>query len=199
MRRFLVLSCLLLTPALLFGQTDRHFAAARLAQVAQRSVFLHGYLHGYEEGFHQADFDLQMGRIARGEYLRDGSPTGYYRQFGSRHMYNAGYHAGFGVGYSDGAAGRAFRAVDTVLANGEIDAAVNPALFDDGIRAGYIAGQHRGLDDARSQRSAAPSPTCPAAAGQNQEQFCGAYKRGFGMGYADGYLNQAKPTTEAKK
>src|SRR5689334_17579597 len=96
----LLLSCLVVTPGLLSAQkNDPHFETKKIANTAKRSAFVHGYLHGYEEGFHPADFDLQMGHISRGDYTRDGSPSGYERQFGSKKMYDSGYHNGFEVGY----------------------------------------------------------------------------------------------------
>jgi hypothetical protein len=204
-RRFvLLLSCLLFSPLLLTAQrSDAHFLSTRIAPVVQRSAFVHGYLHGYEEGFHQADFDLQMGRISRGEYTRDAAPTGFRREFGSKHMFNDGFHNGFQVGYADGASGRRFRAIETVLVatgNTESENAGQPGTYDEGIRSGYAAGQHQGLDDARRQAPSKPSPACPINSGRTKEAFCSAYASGYEMGYSDGFTNQAKTTlAEAAK
>ncbi len=205
MRRLvLLLTCLVVSPGLLFAQksTDAHFQTERISTAVKRSAFVHGYLHGYEEGFHQADFDLQMGHISRGEYSRDGSPSGYRHQFGSKHMFDAGFHNGFEVGYADGAAGRSFRAFTTVESataiNLENDAKWD-GTYDEGMMSGYVAGQHQGLADARSQVQAHPSPACPVNSGKQQTEFCGAYTSGYNIGYSDGFTNQAKTTVAEKQ
>lgn len=200
----LLLSCLVVTPGLLFAQrNDPHFATQRIAPTAKRSAFVHGYLHGYEEGFHQADFDLQMGHVSRGEYTRDASPSGYKHQFGSKHMYDAGFHNGFAVGYADGAAGRSFRALSTVEAATTTPANGNEAkwdgIYDEGIMSGYVAGQHQGLTDARSQVQAHPSPSCPVNSGKQQTEYCGAYVSGYNIGYSDGFTNQTKTTVAERR
>ncbi len=171
--------------------------------MARRSAFVHGYLHGYEEGFHQADFDLQMGRVARGESSRDATPFGYKRDFGSKQMFNGGFREGFRVGYADGVSGRNFRAVDTVMAAlgaSEAPSTTSNGTFDEGVHSGYLAGQHQGLDDARRQVAAEATPVCPVNSGKLQQEFCSAYASGYQMGYADGFTNQAKSTlAEAKQ
>jgi hypothetical protein len=202
-RLILLLSCLAVSPGVVKAQSsDPHFETPRLTVAAHHSPFVHGYLHGYEEGFHQGDFDLHMGRIARGEYARNTSPVGYRKQFGSRQMYVSGYHEGFDVGYADAAAGRSFRAVDNVAAateNEHLDGKPS-GVFDEGIRSGYVAGQHQGLDDARRQIESHPAPACPVNSGRSIQEYCGAYASGYGMGYSDGFVNQAKTTVaEAKK
>jgi hypothetical protein len=196
-----ILTCLALSPALLAAQDlDPHFEAPRIAPVAHRSAFLHGYLHGYEEGFHQGDFDLQMGRFEHGDYVANGSPKGYRRDFGPKQMYKSGFHEGFAVGYSDAAAGRSFRAIQNVIAATSTAAAdevkVETSGYDGGMRLGYLAGQHQGLADARRELQAHPSPACPVGGGQ--ADFCTAYAEGFQMGYSDGFANQAKTTLAAK-
>ena len=202
MRRLLVLlSCLAASPALLFAQkNDPHFMTPRIAPVAQRSAFVHGYLHGYEEGFHQADFDLQMGRIAHGQFTHDPSPTGYRKQFGPRQMYESGYHNGFRVGYADAAAGRSFRALQNVEAGfSDQTSPATGATLEEGVQSGYLAGQHQGLEDARRQVESHPAPACPVSSGKTQQEFCSAYASGYGMGYSDGYTNQTKTTVAEAK
>ena len=169
--------------------------------MTHRSTFLHGYLHGYEEGFHQGDFDLQMGRIERGEFNADGSPRGYRKEFGSKAMYKAGFHQGFAVGYADAAAGRRFRALEnvtTAFTAGSAGTNVVSAAFDRGVQSGYVAGQHQGLADARRDLRAQPSPACPGHPGAEQVGFCSAYTEGFQLGYADGFTNQARTTLAEK-
>ena len=199
MRRLvLLLSCLMVSPSLISAQqhADPHFLTPRIAPTVQRSAFVHGYLHGYEEGFHEADFDLHMGRITHGNYSPEHAPSGYRRQFGSKQMFDSGYHEGFRVGYADGAAGRSFRAFQNVVtavpAPGDLNPEGGVGAFDEGVRAGYVAGQHQGLDDARHRRDSNPSPACPVGGGRLQQDFCAAYASGYAMGYSDGFVNQSK-------
>jgi len=207
-RLVLLLSCLLVTQGLLIAQkNDPHYATERIAPTVKRSAFVHGYLHGYEEGFHQADFDLQMGHISRGDYTRDASPTGYHKQFGSKHMYQTGYRKGFEVGYADAAVGRSFRAfgmVATLMAGSTMTGSTAEAsnydgVYDEGVMSGYIAGQHQGLNDARQQVQSRPSPACPVNEGKQQQDYCAAYASGYQLGYSDGFTNQAKTTVAEKR
>ena len=195
-------SLLVLFPLLAAAQErDPHFLTRRLAASAHRSSFIHGYLHGYEEGFHEADFDLHMGRIARGDFSHSHGSVGYRKQFGPKRLFDAGFHEGFRVGYADAAFGRSFRAVENVEAAtgaGAEEARENPA-YDEGVRLGYIAGQHQGLADARSQHESNPSPACPLTSGQSKQEFCAAYVSGFGIGYSDGFVNQTKTVVAAAK
>ena len=201
--RFLGLffSFLLLSPLLATAQkTDAHFLATRIAPAAHRSTFIHGYLHGYEEGFHEADFDLHMGRIARGEYAHDPKPTGYHKQFGPKPMFEAGFHQGFRVGYADAAAGRSFRAIQNVATASAAMSDTGETLpYDEGVRMGYAAGQHQGLDDARGQHETNPSPACPVTNDGTKQEFCAAYARGYAMGYSDGFVNQTRTVVAEAK
>ena len=199
-----LLSLLLLFPSLALAQEkDPHFLTPRLATPAHRSAFIHGYMHGYEEGFHEADFDLHMGRISRGDFGRDHGSVGYHKQFGPKRMFDSGFHEGFRVGYSDAAMGRSFRAIENVIAAtggaAATETATESSAFDQGARLGYLAGQHQGLADARSQHEANPSPACPVSDGKSKEEFCAAYSSGFGIGYADGFVNQTKTVVAAAK
>jgi len=195
-------SLLLLCPLLATAQSkDAHFLTPKIAPAAHRSTFLHGYLHGYEEGFHDADFDLHMGRIARGEYGHDPKPSGYHKQFGPKSMFDSGYHEGFRVGYADAAAGRSFRAIQNVAA-ADADSSTDVAAtlpYDEAVRQGYIAGQHQGLNDARGQHESHPSPACPVTDGATKQAFCTAYASGYGIGYSDGFINQAKTVVAEAK
>lgn len=203
MRKTIVLlCCVALTPALLTAQDgDPHFDCTLIAPIAHRSTFLHGYLHGYEEGFHQGDFDLQMGRISRGDNNADASPKGYKKEFGPKAMYKTGFHEGFAVGYADAAGGRRFRAVQnvlTVVAANPAEGPIQPAAYDLGMRTGYVAGQHQGLADARRELPSKPTGTCPAQTNTTHAGFCAAYVEGFQLGYSDGFTNQAKTTLAQK-
>lgn len=203
MRKFvLLLSSLALVPiAITAQQPDRHFVTPSIAAIAHESTFLHGYLHGYEEGFHQGDFDLQMGRIENGDNRRSDAPKGYEKQFGPKQMFFAGYKEGFSVGYADAADERRFRAFDNVLraAASEATEPSSAAMFDEGVRQGYLAGQHQGLNDARRDAQAQPSVACPTTPTNQGQEFCSAFTSGYQLGYADGFANQAKTTTMAEK
>jgi len=203
-RAIFLLSCLVVIPGLMSAQqADPHYDTPRLAPTAHRSTFIHGYLHGYEEGFHEADFDLHMGRIARGDYTHQRTPSGYKKQFGPKRVFESGFGEGFRVGYADAAAGRSFRAVgnvETATASQDAQDVRQSGTYDEGVRLGYMAGQHQGLDDARSQHQAKPSPACPVNSGQSQQEFCAAYNGGYEIGYSDGFVNQNRTTVaEAKK
>lgn len=182
-------------------EKDLHYLTPKLATSAHRSAFIHGYLHGYEEGFHEADFDVHMGRIARGDFARDHSSVGYRKHFGPKRMFDSGFHEGFRVGYADAATGRSFRAVQNVEAAGSVvtEEARESAIYDEGARLGYLAGQVQGLADARGQHESKPSPACPVSSGKNKDEFCSAYASGFGIGYADGFVNQTKTVVAAAK
>jgi hypothetical protein len=187
------ISFLLLFPLLTAAQErDPHFLTPRIAPTAHKSTFIHGYLHGYEEGFHEADFDLHLGRPLRA----DERPklAGYRHEFGAKKMYESGFREGYRVGYADAATGRNFRAIQNVVDAREADDSsdVRESLpYDEAVRMGYVAGQKQGLNDARGQHEASPSPSCPVS-GNGKQEFCPAYARGFGIGYADGFANQTK-------
>ena len=204
MRKFaVIIACFVLCPVLVIAQDrDTHFDTPQLAPIAHHSTFVHGYLHGYEEGFHQGDFDLQMGRVGRGDYGEKCSTKGYHKEFGPKAMYASGFQQGFAVGYADAATGRNFRAVQNVVgataAATVIPGKSDGAGFDRGMMSGYIAGQHQGLDDARRELQAQPSPACPVRNGTSEPVFCAAYAQGFQMGYSDGFANQAKTTLAEK-
>jgi len=117
-RLFAVVAALLFFPGAAISvraQTpDPHYASPRIAPLVRQSTFVHGYLHGYEEGFSMADLDMQMAREPGDPSRRKQArkATGYRAEFGSRASFDAGYKQGLRVGYADGMAGRAFRAVD---------------------------------------------------------------------------------------
>lgn len=204
MRKLVViLTCFVLFPILAISQNrDPHFDTPQLAPIVRQSTFVHGYLHGYEEGFHLGDFDLQMGKIERGEYGVKCPTKGYRKDFGPKPMYESGFQQGFAVGYADAASGRSFRAIENVVAATAPATAASgtreSAGFDRGMMFGYLAGQHQGLDDARRESRAQPSPSCPIRNGNSEPVFCAAFAQGFQIGYSDGFVNQAKTTLAAK-
>ena len=107
---------------------DPHYASPRIAPLVRQSAFVHGYLHGYEEGFSIADLDLQMGRAPRNPgKMREARAAFRYRsEFGPRGSFEAGFHQGLRVGYADGMAGRAFRAVDQIQRVMQLEADARP-------------------------------------------------------------------------
>lgn len=209
-RSALLAAALLTTAAIASAQTkapDRHYAASRTSAITHKSVFVHGYLHGYEEGFHLADLDIQMGRGVRdiGKCKEARELAGYRSEFGNKNAFESGYREGVRVGYGDGIAGRAFRAVgelETISATALVAAEGRPdASFDQGFAAGYAAGQRQGLQDGRRDETFTPPlPACPPQpAKANQQTFCAAYIGGYRVGYADGFTNVARHgTTQAE-
>ncbi len=167
-----------------------------------KSAFAHGYMHGYEQGFHAADLDFQMARQPRDPagIKAFKEVSGYRDQFGDKRFFVNGYREGFRVGYADSFRGARFRAVGELraaalgLATGG-DPRPNQQ-FDAGISAGYSTGRREGLQDGRDGAAFRDlavychgrvyHPFQPSA-----DEFCSGYGRGFRMGYADGYVNQA--------
>ncbi len=191
---------------------DPHLSTDRARALYNKSAFLHGYMHGYEEGFHCADLDLQMARGFRDvrasrQYKK---PSGYHSSFGDKHLFEAGYRKGLFVGYTDGYAGRNFRAVALVRqAAGDLldkdDPQLKPdKIFDDGLLKGYESGQNRGLQDGRAEVGfRSPAADCdvpiPGSSSRFQGEFCDAFRRGYLIGYSDGYTNQQQTPAYARK
>ncbi|HXZ81641.1 MAG TPA: hypothetical protein VEG30_17060 [Terriglobales bacterium] len=207
----LLLTFAFVSAAMAFGQLqgDAHVTLDRASAFLQKSAFAHGYMHGYEEGFHVADSDLQMYRDFREvksmEKFR--KCIGYRPEYGERHMFDSGYHEGFRVGYFDGYAGRRFRAVEGVRrAAGDLldhqQMNFHPShSFDEAVMAGYLTGRTQGLQDGReasSYRSVAGncSSILDARHAGAGPEYCEAFRRGYQIGYGDGYTNQRPPSSE---
>jgi hypothetical protein len=182
---------------------DSHYLAPRTQAMARQSVFVHGYLHGYEEGFHLADLDIQMGRGVRDiNRCKDARQAdGYRHEFGDKHFFQVGYREGLRVGYGDGAAGRAFRAVDEIeaISTASLDGVTSPGrVFDQGFSLGYSTGQRQGVEDGRRDSSFTPPlPACPPQSPRSADAgtFCSAYVGGYRVGYSDGFTNVARQAT----
>ncbi|HMK28956.1 MAG TPA: hypothetical protein VK473_04665 [Terriglobales bacterium] len=191
-------------------QGDAHVTTDRASAFLQQSAFAHGYMHGYEEGFHVADSDLQMYRDFRdvkamGKYRK---ALGYRAEYGDHHRFEFGYREGFRVGYFDGYAGRRFRAVEEVRrAAGDLldrhDGNHRPAYtFDEAVMSGYLSGRSQGLHDGREASGYRPAAgDCKSAIGSlhasdGTPEYCDAFRRGYQIGYADGYTNQRPPARE---
>jgi hypothetical protein len=164
-----------------------------------KSVFAHGYMHGYEQGFHNGDLDLQMGRTYRDAKVQQEykKPLGYQNVFGDKHLYEAGYRAGFLVGYTDCFAGRNFRAVQLLNLATRTQIGKEPVHFDRdfdfAFRQGYESGQKQGLADGRIAEISRPDPlNCQVQTGRDAipSNYCDAFRDGYQLGYSDGYANQ---------
>jgi len=178
---------------------EHHLNEAGSRVLFARSAFAHGYRHGYEEGYHLGNIDINMGRPLRTRSSQfHGLSTGYASRFGSRKSFESGFTQGVKAGYSDGYAGRLFRAVDTLrLVAASLSEAAAPAdpnnmYFDQGFSFGY----KQGLDPGQSSKVAASVPdprfaNCrqfspPAEKDEPARQsFCEGYERGQTLGHAD--------------
>jgi hypothetical protein len=183
---------------------DSHFADQAAGPLYRKSAFAHGYIHGYEDGYRAGDRDLQMGRERRGlENDRELPPakSAHRAEFGRRQDFLAGYREGYRVAYGDSYAGRPFRAVAAgrAIAHGlpqvQPDAAPS-RTFDSGFIAGYTKGRKSGLEDARLGAHFQPlSDGCAgqqllSEASRHSGDYCEGLKRGYILGYGDGYANQ---------
>lgn len=167
-----------------------------------RSAFAHGYRHGYEAGYHEGNIDINMARPARKSIkLFKGLSLGYESSFGPKKSFSAGFELGLKAGYSDGYAGRMFRAVDGLravagsLKEGPDHADANNINFDRGITVGYKEGfaqSHSAGGSSRAAATSVESVKCVYAANQNEAEaetsYCDGYRRGFVLGHTDGLV-----------
>ncbi|HEV2963286.1 MAG TPA: hypothetical protein VG649_15765 [Candidatus Angelobacter sp.] len=180
---------------------ERHLNEAGCNVLFARSAFAHGYRHGYEEGYHLGNIDINMGRPLRTRSAQfHGLSTGYASQFGPRKSFESGFAEGVKAGYSDGYAGRVFRAVDTLrLVAASLSEAAAPAgpsnmYFDQGFSFGY----KQGLDPGQNSKVATSVPgprfaSCsqfsplPEKDELARQSFCEGYERGQTLGHADAF------------
>jgi hypothetical protein len=202
--RWLSLFGFVLIPHLLTAQGDDwHLSPTGAPGFFLRSTFAHGYMHGYEEGFHNGDLDLQMGRVYREAKVQDKfkKPCGYRSGFGDRNTFDFGYKKGYMVGYTDAYSGRDFRAFQLVEQGrseaGEAAGAKADRAFDHAFSIGYEIGQTQGLRDGRSTSAIASltPASCASTSGIAPDgELCGAFQKGYRLGYSDGYTNQRVDT-----
>lgn len=202
MARFALSLCLGAALALSAQAQDLHLQETGSAVVLSHSTFAHGYRHGYEEGYHVGNTDITLGTMPRAKLTElHGLKLGYSRQFGSRHVFEKGFHAGLKAGYNDGYLGRTFRAVDSLRSVADsLDESRPPAdpkfeQFDEGFLSGYHDGLERGGSD---QSTAAQvdfhSVDCFNIHPDKQrdlsarKSYCEGYRRGFAVGHADGFV-----------
>lgn len=198
--RLLFAGLLFVCTTVLLAQ-DHHLSIGSTSNLYARSTFAHGYIHGYEQGFHCGDLDLQLGRDPHDPSSIPSfkKPFAAYRlNQNSRALFKSGYQDGFLAGYSDAVHGLAFRAVDALrhVADGLAIATQSPLIFDEGFRDGYEAGRRQGANDGREV--AVSNPINPPCLGLPVD-YCDAFRRGFELGYGDGYHNQfVSPVPAAK-
>jgi len=198
LRASLLPKCLLLLCVTWAQGQENHLSEPGSGAIYSRSAFAHGYRHGYEEGYHVGNLDINMGRPIRTKKTRfQGMTSGYSSEFGSKKLFEVGFHAGATAGYADGYSGRVFRAVDS-LRNIAEDLVESPSantantFFDQGLAAGY----RDGFDPNNTgTRSAMPldfrAMGCPELATEKptdsvaEGSYCEGYRRGFVLGHAD--------------
>jgi hypothetical protein len=175
---------------------DMHYADISGA-LCRASSFAHGFLHGYEDGFHEADQNVQLGRIYRMPGLgKEMAPThpSFTPDGVHRELFMRGYRAGFEDGYSDSVSGREFRAVEYLrsVAGGVTPVHMN-RIFDGGFADGFKAGV--GSEHAMTIDYVAGY--CRGVQKQDPEQYCAGYSRGFEVGFASSHTAPAGTTTTA--
>ncbi|HSK43613.1 MAG TPA: hypothetical protein VLA83_06975 [Candidatus Binatia bacterium] len=200
MARLLLTFLLVAGVAVTARSQDIHLSESGSAVVLSHSAFAHGYRHGYEEGYHVGNADISLGSPQRRK-IKDfrGLKTGYFPQFGPRHVFERGFVAGLKAGYGDGYSGRLFRAIDTLRSVSASLEDTHPVTdlrfthFDEGFLSGYNEGFDRGASD---QSSTAQVDFhfvgCTNFQKQHdlpgEESYCEGYRRGFALGHADGFL-----------
>ena len=181
------------------SEPERHMNEAGSNVLFARSTFAHGYRHGYEEGYHAGNVDINMGRPAHTRLSQlHGLSLGYAPQFGPRKSFEAGFREGLKAGYSDGYAGRVFRAVDTLrlvaasLTEAPVPADPRNMYFDQGFSSGYNDGvrpvQSDGASASNSDSRFVNCGQLPSAAEKDQaarQSFCQGYERGRLLGHVD--------------
>ncbi len=181
-------------PAMLPESPERHMSEGGSSVLFARSAFAHGYRHGYEEGYGLGNIDINMGRTFRTRSAQfHGLSSGYSSRFGQRKSFDAGFAEGVRAGYSDGYAGKAFRAVDTLrmvaasLPNNANSSDPGNLYFDQGFASGYSQGLHPAQNASTS--SIANCSQYSAAAGKEdpliRQNFCEGHERGQILGQAD--------------
>jgi hypothetical protein len=149
----LVVLAFSLSPIAVMAQqhTDPHLTEPGTAVLVARSAFAHGYRHGYEAGYHLGNIDANMARPQKAKLASSRKISiGYQPDYGSRHSFERGFHSGLKAGYSDGYAGRNFRAIAefrslSASLNGKAESGTDDRPFDSGVLAGYTQGLDHSL------------------------------------------------------
>ena len=180
-----------------------------------RSAFAHGYRHGYEAGYHEGNIDINMARHARTTFKQfKGLPMGYEQTFGPKKSFELGFALGLKAGYSDGYAGKTFRAIESLrmaaasLPDKAARSDPRNVYFDRGVTLGYQDGVAQGQSADRNSAmlgvelksvpcSFHPSNKKDAGA---ESSYCDGYRRGFLLGHGDGLaLGRGQGLLEASK
>lgn len=197
--RFLLMFCLAAVLVVPASAEDLHLHETGSSAVFARSAFAHGYRHGYEEGYHLGNSDINMGSEHRTSFKKvHGLKLGYSSQFGSRSVFEKGFHAGLRIGYHDGYSGHSFRAIGTLgslAASLEKDhSSADPKFvyFDQGFFAGYNDGiEHGGHSQPSTAKVDFRAVGCsnfhPAKQSDQpaKTSYCEGYQRGFALGAGD--------------
>jgi hypothetical protein len=172
---------------------DMHYAD-QAGPLCRASSFAHGFLHGYEEGFHEADQNVQLGRIYRTPALAKSTPPTHVPvpQGADRKLFKNGYKLGFSDGYSDGVSGREFRAIEYLRS---VATGITPAQFSNAFDVGFADGFKAGRASPQPMPIGYVSSYCRNARGrakkhsgrEDDQPYCNGYGRGFMMGYASGH------------
>lgn len=194
---------------------ENHCQEAVTGPLLTRSAFAHGYRHGYEAGYHEGNLDINMARRARTQFKQfKGLPLGYAPDFGPKKSFEFGFGLGLKLGYSDGYAGKRFRAVASLRGIAEsLNANPSPAdpdntFFDRGVTLGYqdgFAGAHSAGKSSGAVGVDLKSAPCSFHAHKKQDgalesSYCDGYRRGFVLGHGDGLeLGPGEGLLEASK
>lgn len=191
---------------------ETHLREPGSSAIFLRSAFVHGYRHGYEEGYHLGNMDINMGRHARTKLSEfHGVSLQYSPEFGPRKSFEAGFRGGLKAGYSDGFAGRKFRAVDTLRSiSTALDQKPSPfdpnnTYFDQGVSAGYNSGRSQQGKDVSAERPDLDVEGCAHSHPLRREvavaqgSFCDGYHRGYLLGQADARVLTPDSALSARK
>lgn len=217
MRKFLIPAILALGIAVGASAAvqENHCQEVGAGALFTRSAFAHGYRHGYEAGYHEGNIDINMARRARTTFKQfKGLPMGYEQTFGPKKSFELGFALGLKAGYSDGYAGKTFRAVEALrtVAAGltEQEVRKDPAnvFFDRGVTLGYQDGFAQGQKADRNSAMLGvdiKSVQCSFHPSRKNEaniesSYCDGYRRGFVLGHGDGLtLGPGQGLLEASK
>jgi hypothetical protein len=194
---------------------ENHCQEPGTGPLLSRSAFAHGYRHGYEAGYHEGNIDINMARRARTEFKQfKGLPLGYAPGFGPRKSFDFGFALGLRAGYSDGYAGRRFRAIGSLRSIAEsVSPSAPPSdpgntFFDRGVTLGYQDGFASARPEGKGSGIVGvdlQDVPCSFHARKKQDEaaessYCDGYRRGFVLGHGDGLtLRPGEGLLEASK
>jgi len=172
-----------------FLANESHIQSEMFGTLYANSAFAHGYRHGYEEGFHVGDLDVHMGREPRltmkgKDYLQ--AIRQYRPAFGSKALFEDGFHAGLRSGYADAISGSEFRAsqwaMTAVTGLTEILPNTRRINFDEDFAAGYKSAQSQNAPAAHITAEYVEQYCRRAINDLYSIEFCSGYSRGYVAG-----------------